>query len=193
MTVRRRTLLGSGLLVAGLVGLAALVIAVFVFTGDSVPEPPTEALAPPPAPPPPPPVEGDAELAEVVDLSMTGSRVVHAGTAENEPVPVDQEAVEARVATLTAWLDEHLTSLQKHGDGLVAEVGLAGPAGAGDLAGSGEAVDEARYDFTVGVRGEPEWVRVDVEVTTRDGDTHAATFAFTGAAEPELQAVEARS
>ena len=196
-------LLGSGLLVAGLVGLAALVVAVFVITDDEPPpddavtwpiSPLLQALAPEvPEEPEPTPVEGEVEVAEIADLSITESRLVAPGSAENEPVPVDEEAVDALVAAIAAWLDEHLTDLQADGEGRVAEVGLVGPEGTGDLAGPGAVVETAAYTFIVGARGGPEWVRVRVEVTTEDGDEHAAIFAFTGHEEPELQGVEAHT
>ena len=195
----RRTLLGSGLLVAGLVGLAALVIALVVLTGDdpvpeTEPEPPVAEPEPEPEPDPEPdPVEGETEVAEVVDLSITGTRLVHPGSADHEQVPVDEEALDALVDAIADWLDEHLTDLQDGGEGLVAGAGLAGPQDAGDLAGPEEIIEDASYVFRVGVRGQPEWARVDVEVITDDGEEHAAVLAFTGREEPDLQAVEPRS
>jgi hypothetical protein len=54
-------------------------------------------------------------------------------------------------------------------------------------------IAEATYRFFVGARGEPEWLRVQVEVVTDEGEQHVAVFGFTGRAEPELQGVEARS
>jgi hypothetical protein len=202
VTDRRRTLLGSGMLVAGLVGLAALVVAVVVFTGGDEP-PPDDAvtwpisplLEPPPEPEPEEPdaVAGAAEVREVIDLSVTGSGLVGSGSSADERVPVDEGAVDAVVEAITEWLDAHLTDLQAEGDGLVADVGLVGAPEAADLAGPGAIIDEATYQFFVGVRGEPEWVRVQVVVVTEEGDQHVAVFGFTGRAEPELQGVEGRS
>ena len=190
------------MLVAGLVGLAALVVAVFVLAGDDEP-PPDDAvtwpisplLEPPPEPEPeePDPVAGSAELAELIDLSITGSRLVAPGSSADEPVPVDEDAVDERIAAITEWLDAHLTDLQAEGEGLAAEVGLAGAPEAAHLAGPGAVIDEATYRFFVGVRGEPEWLRVQVAVVTDEGEQHVAVFGFTGRAEPELQGVEARS
>lgn len=184
--------MGIGLLIAGLVGLAALVVVAFVLPGDE-PEPEPEPPAAEPEPPPPPPaVEGEAELAEIVDLSATGTGLVASGSGADAAVDVDHDAVDALVAALADWLDEHLTDLQGRGDGLVAEVGLQGPSEVGDLAGSGTVVEEATYRMAVGARGGPEWARVVVEVTDEDGGTHEAVFAFTGEAEPALQGVEDR-
>ena len=190
------------MLVAGLVGLAALVVAVVVLTGDDGPPPddavtwPISPLLVPPEPPEPPEpdaVAGTSELAELIDLSVTDSGLVASGSSDNEPVPVDDDAVEERIAAITEWLDAHLTDLQAEGEGLAAEVGLLGAPEAAHLAGPGAVIDEATYRFFVGVRGEPEWLRVNVEVTTEEGEQHAAAFAFTGSAEPELQGVEDRS
>lgn len=188
--------MGIGLLIAGLVGLAALVVVVFVLTGDEPepePEPPVAEPEPEPEPPPPPPpVEGEAELAEIVDLSATGTGLVASGSGADAPVDVDHDAVDALVASLAAWLDDHLTDLQDRGDGLVAGVGLQGPDGVGDLAGSGTVVEQATYRMAVGARGGPEWARVVVEVTDEDGGTHEAVFAFVAEDEPVLQGVEER-
>lgn len=201
VSTRRRTLWGTALVVAGLAGLAALVLMAFPLGGSEDPagsgEPRITAPEPdrPVLEPDPPPVRGEAEVVEIVDLSITDSRLVHAGSGANDPVPVDDDAVSARVEALTAWLDRHLTDLQEGGDGLVADVGLAGSAEVGTLAGSGTLLRSrsATYAFTLGVRGAPEWILVDVAVLDRLGDRHTATFAFTGAAEPDLQAVERAS
>jgi hypothetical protein len=190
--------MGIGLLIAGLVGLAALVVVVFVLTGDEPepePEPPVAEPEPEPEPeppPPPPPVEGDAELAEIVDLSVTGTGLVASGSSADAPVDIDHDAVDALVATIAGWLDAHLTDLQDRGDGLVAEVGLQGPEGVGDLAGSGTVIEQANYRMAVGARGGPEWARVVVEVTDEDGGTHEAVFAFVAEDEPALTGVEER-
>ena len=187
------------MLVAGLVGLAALVVAVVVFTGDDGPPPddavtwPISPLLVPPEPPEPDAVAGSSELAELIDLSVTDSGLVASGSSANEPVPVDDAAVEERIAAITEWLDAHLTDLQAEGEGLAAEVGLLGTPEAAHLAGPGAVIDEATYRFFVGVRGEPEWLRVQVAVVTDEGEQHVAVFGFTGRAEPELQGVEARS
>lgn len=185
------------MLIVGLVGLAALVVTVFVLSGEEEP-PPDDAVTWPVSPllePPPPPdeVAGAVELAEVVDLSVTGTGLAVQGSGADERVPIDEGAVDEVVTAIAGWLDAHLTDLQEEGEGLVTEVGLTGPPEAGQLAGPGAIIDEATYRFSVGARGGPEWVRVVVEVVTEEGEEHAAVFGFTGRAEPELQAVEARS
>ena len=128
----------------------------------------------------------------MVDLSITGSDLVAAGSDDDAPVSVDDEAVDGLVAAIAQWLDAHLNDLQDGGDGHVEEVGLLGATGTGDLAGAGEVIATADYTFHLGVRGTPEWVNVQVRVVTEDDDEHVADFAFTGHEEPELQGVEAR-
>jgi hypothetical protein len=198
VNTRRRTLLGSGLLVAGLIGLAAVVVLAFVLGGDPEPEPEPEPPAAEPEPEPEPeaepeapaPVQGEAELAEIVDLSATGTGLAHPGSSGDQAVEVNHDRVDALVAAIAEWLDAHLTDLQDGGDGLVADVGLQGPEGVGDLAGSGTVVEAASYRMSVGARGSPEWARVVVTVTAEDGGEHKATFAFTGRRDLELQAVQ---
>jgi hypothetical protein len=184
----RRTLLGSSLVIAGLIGLAALiVVAVVLLGGGDDPEP--EVTAPPeeapepeppeePEPEPPEPVEGEAELLGIRDLSISGTQLVHPGSGDDAPVEIDEGEAETLMEDLVSWLDEHLTQLQDGHGGLVAEAGLTGPDGVGDLAGPADLVDEASYAFVIGVRGEPEWAEVLVEVTREDGSSRAARMVF---------------
>jgi hypothetical protein len=184
----RRTLLGKSLVIAGLIGLAALVVVSVVLLGgedDPAPEvtappeePEPEPEPPEPEPEPPAPVEGTSELLGVRDLSVTGSRLVHSGTSADARVEIDQGEVEALIEDLTAWLDDHLTQLQDGEDGLVADAEVTGPDGLAELAGPADTVDEASYAFVVGARGEPEWAEVTVRVAREDGSTRRARLVF---------------
>jgi hypothetical protein len=182
----RRTLLGSSLVIAGLIGLAVLVVvSVVLLGGEDAPEP--EVTAPPeepepeppePEPEPPEPVEGSTELLGVRDLSVTGSRLVHSGTDADARVAIDQDAVEALIEDLAGWIDDHLTQLQDGEDGLVADAEVTGPDGLAELAGPADLVDEASYAFVIGARGEPEWAEVTVRVTLEDRSTRRARLVF---------------
>jgi hypothetical protein len=182
----RRTLLGSSLVIAGLIGLAALVVvSVVLLGGEDPPEP--EVTAPPeepepepvePEPEPPEPVEGATELLGVRDLSVTGSRLVHRGTGADARVEIDEGEVEALIEDLAAWIDDHLTQLQDGEAGLVADAEVTGPDGLAELAGPADLVDEASYAFVIGARGEPEWAEVTVRVTREDDSTRRARMVF---------------
>jgi hypothetical protein len=194
----RRTLLGKSLVIAGLIGLAALVVvSVVLLGGDDAPEPevtaPPEEPEPEPAPPepepePPEPVEGATELLGVRDLSVTGSRLVHGGTGADARVEIDEGEVEALIDDLAAWIDDHLTRLQDGEAGLVADAEVTGPDGLAELAGPADVVDEASYAFVIGARGEPEWAEVTVRVTREDDSTRRARLVFD--ADRQLLAVQ---
>jgi hypothetical protein len=194
--ISRRTLLGSSLVVAGLIGLAALVVVtVILLGGDDAPEPevtaPPQEPAEPPEPPepePPEPVEGSYELLGVRDLSITGTRLVQPGSHDDARVAVDETQVELLLEDLAAWLDEHLTQLQDGDPGLVADADLTGPDGLADLAGPADIVQDASYRFVVAARGEPEWAEASVRVQREDGSVRRARLVFD--ADRELLAVQ---
>jgi hypothetical protein len=181
------------MVIAGLVGLAILVVLTALLLNREDPQP--EMVEPEPVeepeevePEPPEPVEGTAELEDVRNLSVTGTRLVQPGSDADEAIPPDEDAIEALVEDLTAWLDEHLTQLQDGDEGLVRQASLAGDEAIGDLAGPADIVEQAGYRFLVGARGEPEWAEVTVEVAREDGSSRAARLVFD--ADRELLAVE---
>ena len=141
------------------------------------PEPTPE---PEPEPPPPPPVVGEVDDVTVTDVSIANAGLFRDGTDAEAAVPIDEDAVDAAVAAATAWLDEHLTDAQAGGPGLVegsGRSGDAGPATAG-LTDPTRPVVTARYLFSVGARGTPEWVRASVRVEREDAPSATATFVF---------------
>jgi hypothetical protein len=193
--ISRRTLLGSSLVIAGLIGLAALVVVTVILLGGDDPEPevtapPEEPAEPeePPEPEPPEPVEGSYELMGVRNLSITGTRLVRPGSRDDARVAVDETEVELLLEDLAAWLDEHLTQLQDGEAGLVADADLTGPDGLADLAGPADVVERATYRFVVAARGEPEWAEATVRVTREDGSVRRARLVFD--ADRELLAVQ---
>lgn len=140
---------------------------------------PTPAPDVPTRPPPPEDVAGVVDEVTVNDLSISGSGLYPDGSGKDEPVPVDQDAVDATVAAAVDWMDRHLTDLQDGGDGLVVEAGLEGdpaPVSQG-MAGPDHPVTQAEYVVTVGARGTPEWVRVSVIADREDGSM-SANFVF---------------
>jgi hypothetical protein len=180
-------------MIAGLVGLAILVVMTVLLLNREDPQP--EMVEPEPVeepeevePEPPEPVEGTAELVDVRDLSVTGTRLVQPGSDADAAVPLDEDAIETFVEDLTAWLDEHLTQLQDGEDGLVRQASLTGDEAIADLAGPADLVEGAEYRFVVGARGEPEWAEATVEVSREDGSSRAARLVFD--ADRELLGVE---
>ena len=160
----------------------------------AVPEPeptpaPTLEPEPEPEPEPPPPVRGETTLVEVVDLSVHGTQLFGDRMPQDEPVPVDDDAVAALVDAVAAWLDEHLTDLQVGGDGALIAAGLDGDPGP-SLTDDQLGVEVARYDLTVYARGEPEWARVVVEVARRDGSVARRPLVFVPGGEPSVVAGE---
>lgn len=130
-------------------------------------------------PEPPEDVAGTVTEVTVTDLSETNSGLHRDGSEADAPVPVDQDAVEATVAAVTAWLDAHLTDVQSGGEGRVVEAGLEGDVTvvSGALTGPEHPVTDASYVVTLGARGSPEWVRASVTVEREDGSM-TATFVF---------------
>lgn len=130
-------------------------------------------------PEPPEDVAGTVTEVTVTDLSETNSGLHRDGSEADQPVPVDQDAVEATVAATTAWLDAHLTDVQSGGEGRVVEAGLEGDVTvvSGALTGPEHPVTDASYVITLGARGSPEWVRASVTVERAGGST-TATFVF---------------
>lgn len=186
---------------AGLVVVASLVLGVALAIAtepapeviDAVPlrEPePFPVPEPEPEPEPPSPVEGEIADIEVSDMSATGSRLFHEGSDGDEPVPVDDDAVEEFVTAMAAWLDAHLTDLQDDGPGLVE--GLAGdtePVAAG-LSNPDAPVETATYRFLIAARGTPEWGSVVVAVHRGRGVTQQARYTFVPGKQLTLVAAE---
>jgi hypothetical protein len=188
-------MLGSSLVIAGLIGLAALVVVTVIMVGGDEPEPevtaPPEEQPEPPEPPepePPEPVEGSYELLGVRNLSITGTQLVRPGSSDDARVEIDETQVELLMEDLTAWLDEHLTQLQDGHGGLVGDLDLTGPDDLADLAGPADIVEEALYRFVIAARGDPEWAEVTVRVTREDGSIRRARLVFD--ADRELLAVQ---
>lgn len=153
--------------------LALVVVPLLFVTGqaeDGAAPAPTPTPLPTPTPTPTPgPVAGEVETVGVADLSTTDTGLFHPGQAGNEPVPVDDEAVDAFVAELRAWLDDALTRVHTQGRvGDLAE-GLTGPEELLLLGEPSDRIVEARYRFRVGVRGTPEWAEVQVRAITAGG------------------------
>lgn len=156
---------------------------------------PTTPTAQPPASPSPspspttPPVAGEATV-EVVDASRT--ELLHVA----EPVATDDAAVDAFVADVTRWLDDHLTALQRGEPGSLDDSMLldgASPelvaAVTTDLAGPDSVVAAASYTIEVAVAGEPLWATAVVEVAHVDGASAAAELVFApGEAGPDVLA-----
>lgn len=180
--MRIRTWLSCALTAALLVGCSSdaepAPRAVQELAGPEEPSPPPSP-PPPPTPPPPPDVEGDVVEVDVWDLSASGSGLFAEGTARDASVPIDDEAVDAAVGAATAWIDAHLTDLQRGGPGWVADAGLIGDAAAASrgLIGPERPVISTSYRVRVAVHGAPEWVAVAAEVQGADG-TAGAWFVF---------------
>jgi hypothetical protein len=179
----------SPLIISTLIALAAVVVLGVVLSASrSVPEPapgpPPTAAEPEPesepelGPEPPPPVEGDHEVVEVVDLSVTGSGLYRAGTGSDTRIGMDDGAVSAFAAAMAAWLDDHLTDLQDGGEGAAVGAGLTGPTEVVQLTDPQHPVASATYRVRIGARGAPEWGEVEVLVTRDDGSERTATLAF---------------
>ena len=151
------------------------------------PRPAPERPVQPAPPPPPEPVAGTSELVEVVDLSASGSGVFREGTEGNAPVPVEEEAVEAFVRDVTAWLDAHLMDVQRGGPGTIPELGgeLLEP-----LDDSEPRVDDVTYAIRIGARGAPEWAEVTITVTGAD-EAATRVLAVVPGDEPTLVAASA--
>jgi hypothetical protein len=181
VTRDRRALLISALIAV----TAVVVLGVVLLTSSGVPEPEPEPPPvatpdpePEPEPDPPPPVEGALELAEVVDLSVTGTGLHREGTSGDAAVPIDDAAVATFADTIGAWLDHHLTDLQDGGPGDAAAAGLDGPPEVVHLTDPHHPVVAATYVVRIGARGAPEWGEARVTVRREDGSELAATLAF---------------
>jgi hypothetical protein len=173
--------------------LVATVLTAVLAVGCSTDPAATVALAPEPAPAsapvdpspeptPEPPTEVGGEVVDLVvaDLSVANSGLFRDGGERDVTVPADEAAIDTHVTAAASWLDTHLTDLQEGGAGLVAAAGLTGdPAELSEgLAAPDRPVDAARYQFTVGARGAPEWLRASVTLV-RDGEADVtATFVF---------------
>ena len=181
----------------GLAVAALAILGVVLVLNDDDRAPPTVAPAPEPdpgpepdpepepEPPRPPPVHGDATLGDVVDLSVHGTQLFGDSMPQDEPVPIEDDAVDAFLAAIARWLDDHLTELQDGGPGALSEAGLEGDAGP-PLADDDHLVASARYDVTVYARGVPEWGRVDVEVERLDGSVARRRLVFVPGEEPSV-------
>jgi hypothetical protein len=181
VTRDRRALLISALIAV----TAVVVLGVALLTSSGAPEPEPEPPPvatpepePEPEPEPPPPVEGALDLAEVVDLSVTGTGLHREGTSGDAAVPVDDAAVATFADAIRAWLDHHLTDLQDGGLGDAVAAGLAGPHGVVHLTDPQHPVVAATYVVRIGARGAPEWGEARVTVRREDASELAATLAF---------------
>lgn len=155
---------------------------------DEGPRPPSRTE---PFPEPSPqPVDGEMELAEVVDLSHTGARLFGGSMQQSQPIQIDQEEVRAQAAAVADWLDRHLNDLQEGGDGGAVDAGLVGPAEVLTLTHPDQLVVEASYDLVVYARGTTEWIRAVVTVTRRDDSTVGAQLVFLPGDPPRLIAAE---
>lgn len=116
---------------------------------------------------------------DVWDLSAPGSGLFAEGSARDASVTIDEEAVHAAVAAATAWIDAHLTDLQRGGPGHVADAGLTGDAAAASagLTGPERPVTSASYRVRVGAHGTPEWVAVAAAIERASG-TAGGWFVF---------------
>ena len=114
-----------------------------------------------------------------MDLSTHDTGLFGAKKKANQPVPVDDDAVDAFVAEIKGFFDEHFDDLQEGGPGLLAELPLQGDL---DIVGPGLVsdtrwVEHARYAMEVGIRGKPEWARVRVTLWRDDETRVRAQFA----------------
>jgi hypothetical protein len=189
----------SPLIISALIAaVAVVVLGVAILSSGDEPEPEptarptaTPTPEPEPEPEPPPPVQGEPELTEVVDLSVTGTGLHRAGTGGDAPVPIDEASVATFAAAMASWIDDHLTDLQDGGEGTVVAAGLVGPVGVGHLTDPDHPVTSARYSMRVGARGAAEWGEVEVVVLRVDGTERTATLAFLpGDDAPRLVAAE---
>jgi hypothetical protein len=119
-----------------------------------------------------PEVTGEVTGVSLTGLSPGGTGLYQQGSSADVRVPTDEEATDAFAAAAIAWVDAHLTGLQRGGPGRVEGAGLTGDANDArfGLTGDTPVADQVTYDVTVGVRGAPEWVQVHVTVTVGDAD-----------------------
>jgi hypothetical protein len=200
------SLVSLGLVVAAVAIVAVAVAARGAPTAEAAPdEPPPLASAPwqdeppptpePPPPPPPEPVRGTVGEVEIVDLSVTGTKLFQPGSGADAPVPVDQAAVDELVARVAAGFDAHLTALEgveepDADDPAVVPLGGLDPTPlTGTLAGPETPVEEATYHLRVGVRGVPEWLELTVVVGS-DEAPRSASFVVVPGDPPRLLAGE---
>jgi hypothetical protein len=179
--LRRRPALLAGVLV--LAALAVIGLALLLTSGQPQPEPtvapePEQTVEPDPEPEPPDPVAGEVDLLRVTDLSVSGRRVFGESMPQNDPVEADQAQVDVFVSAMAGWLDDHLTSLQDGGAGLVFETDLVGPHEALTLSTPELPVAHARYEMVVWAREAPEWGSADVTVALVDGSSWRSRFVF---------------
>jgi hypothetical protein len=115
----------------------------------------------------------------VADLSGAGSGLVPDGSADDQPVPIDDAAVDDAVSAAVRWLDAHLSDVQAGGSGDPAVGELVGESRAlsAGMADPDHPVVAATYRATVGARGGPEWLRMSTVVERDDGEL-TATFVF---------------
>lgn len=160
------------------------------------PAPPPEPEPAPEPEPPPPPVEGVIERAGIVDLSTANTGVYQPGSDADQPVPVDEQRVDAFVTAAASWLDAHLQAFR---DGTPRDVpGVTGDPAAvtGAIVGTGDELDQVTYTVRVGARGVPEWAEVVIHLGPADGPADGVVT-FVAMDEPDqvvpvaMEAVEA--
>ncbi|MEX1165144.1 MAG: hypothetical protein WEB03_16355 [Nitriliruptor sp.] len=162
---------------------------------SDAPEAPSVAPTAIPTSEPEPEPEPESELPEDVtgevvdvrvnDLSIVDSGLHRDGAEADVSTPPDAAAIDAAVGAATAWLDGHLTDLVGGGAGSIEADGLTGETAAltVGLTDPTRVVTHARYAFTVGARGLPEWVHVTVDLDRHDDSEASATFVFLPTAE----------
>lgn len=165
--------------------------------GDPGPSPtPTATVSPEPVLVP---VEGTVEVHRRT-VSVAGNRVFPEGSAGDLPDEPDADVLAAFVEGIKAWLDAHLTAVQRGGVGAIDPTsGLAADAPpetldalSTALAGPSRPVASAHYDITVWGRTDPEWASAVATITGPEGDDRGATFVFVpGAVSVELVAASA--
>lgn len=176
----------------GVVVVAALAVPAVLLLADgpTAPEPRRPVVPAPEGAGDPDPVEGSLEVG-VVDLSWADHRLFGPSMPENEPLGVDQQAVDALADEIRKRLDAHLSALQLGEDGMAAIGRLEGDPARLRLADDRHAVDEAAYRVAVSTRGEPVWARAVVEVTLEDGQQRRGQLVFAAADDgPRLVAAE---
>jgi hypothetical protein len=175
--------------------VVAVCAAMLVSCSDEpTPEPPVAAgdveHEPSPIPEPTEPaLDPVAGIASTSRLSVSNGPVVFTpGDPNNRPPPDDEEEIARLVGATVDWLDAHLTDLQAGGEGLIHEVaadgllerrhGEAWRAVTTALSAPDRLVDHAAYDVLVGVDGAPQWLRVTVRTTSKDGNEATAELVF---------------
>lgn len=167
---------------------AGLVLVGAVLLGACTGDDPTASDTTPPASPSQSPSPSPArQLQPVVGERVSavyplGSRPV-LGLGENPEA--DQDAIDAASAAVGDWLDQHLDTLQRDGEGSWGDIAAEGLADADertavttDLASPDAPVEAARYIMSVYHDGPPRYLTARVEVTHPDESVATAELVF---------------